>query len=74
MMHALKVFNSFQLAEDTTVEQIIAEFDRYIVGEINIAYERYCLNKRQQRDKESFEQFFCRFTKIDKIMSILWHM
>ena len=44
---ALKVFNSFQLAEDAIVEQIIAEFDRYIIGEINVAYERYCFNKSQ---------------------------
>ena len=45
---ALKVFNSFQLAEDATVEQIIAECDSSIIGEINVAYERYCFNKRQQ--------------------------
>ena len=68
---ALKAFNSFQLAEDATVEQIIAEFGRYIIGEINLAYERYCFNKRQQRDEESFEQFFGRSAKIDKNMSIL---
>ena len=63
---ALKVFNSFQLAEDATVEQIIAEFDRYIIGEINIAYERYCFNKRQQRDEESFEQFFADLQRLIK--------
>ena len=33
---ALKAFNSFQLAEDATVEQIIAEFDRYIIGEYSL--------------------------------------
>ena len=50
----LNAFNSFQLAEDVTAEQIIAEFVSYIIGEINIAYECYCFNKRQQRDEESF--------------------
>ena len=63
---ALKAFNSFQLAEDATVEQIIAEFDRYIIGEINIAYERYCFNKRQLRDEESFEQFFADLLRLIK--------
>ena len=38
---ALKAFNSFQLAEDATVEQIIAQFDRCIIGKIDIAYEHY---------------------------------
>ena len=55
---ALKALSSFQLVEDATVEQIIAEFDRYIIGEINIAYERYCFNKKHQRGEENFEQFF----------------
>ena len=63
---ALKAFNSFQLAEDATVEQIIAEFDWYIIGNINIAYERYCFNKRQQRDEESFEQFFADLQRMIK--------
>ena len=64
---ALKAFNSFQLAEDGRVEQIIAEFDRYIIGEINIAYECYCFNKMQQRDEESFEQFFADLQRLIKI-------
>ena len=63
---ALKVFNSFQLAEDATVEEIISEFDRYIIGEINVAYERYCFNKRQQRDEESFEQLFADLQRLIK--------
>ena len=48
------------------MEQIIAEFDRYIIGEINIAYECYCFNKRQQRDEESFEQFFADLQRLIK--------
>ena len=63
---ALKAFNSFQLAEDATVEQITAEFDRYIIGEINVAYEHYCFNKKQQRDEETFEQFFADLQRLIK--------
>ena len=63
---ALKAINSLQLAEDATVEQISAEFDRYIIGEINIANERYCFNRRQQGDEESFEQFFADLQRLKK--------
>ena len=62
----LKVFKSFQLAEDATVELIIAESDRCIIGEINVADERYCFNKRQQRDEESFEQLFADLQRLIK--------
>ena len=63
---ALKAFNSFQLAKDAAVEQIIGEFDKYIFAEIYLAYERYCFNKRRHINDESFEQFFADLQRLIK--------
>ena len=70
---ALKAFNSFQLAKDAAVEQIIGEFDKCIIGEINVAYERYCFNKRQHINDESFEQFFADLQRlIKRVNFVTW--
>ena len=57
---ALKVFNGFTFATadaNRTVEEIIAQFEQFAVGEINETYERFVFNKRIQSETESFETF-----------------
>ena len=48
--NALRVYNSFNLADDSTVEHIIARFEQFIVGETNVTYERFVFNKRKQEE------------------------
>ena len=57
----LKAYNSFRFEtpEDArTVEEIIAKFDTFAVGETNETYERFIFNKRKQEEGESFELFY----------------
>lgn len=63
---ALKAYNSFQLEEVATVDEIIKEFDNYVIGEVNVAYERYCFNKRKQNEGELFEHFYADVQRLIK--------
>ena len=54
---ALRAYNSFQLSEDASIETVIQKFDDFIIGEINVTYERYIFNKRIQAEGETFELF-----------------
>ena len=51
------MYNSFELLEGIDVKTIIEHFDRFIIGELNITYERFIFNKRKQEEGESFELF-----------------
>lgn len=39
------------------VDKIMLAFDKFCIGEINVSYERYVLNKRVQEANESFDNF-----------------
>lgn len=54
---ALKAYNSFNLADDATVDDIVNKFDTFIIGEKNVAFERYKFNKRSQKEGETFDIF-----------------
>ncbi|GFR79749.1 30S ribosomal protein S7P [Elysia marginata] len=56
---ALKVYNTFNLAEDDTtkLQDIIAKFENFIIGETNETYERYKFNQRNQLSEETTDQF-----------------
>ena len=54
---ALEAFNSFNLADTAPVHEIITAFEKFIIGESNETYERFCFNKRVQEEGESFELF-----------------
>ncbi|GFR97874.1 hypothetical protein ElyMa_002756100 [Elysia marginata] len=56
---ALKVYNTFNLAEDgtTKLQDIIAKFENFIIGETNETYERYKFNQRNQLSEETTDQF-----------------
>ena len=67
--HALKVYNGFdfQTEEDErTVEEILLQFDEYIVGELNETYERYLFNKKTQAEDESFDSFLANIRNMVK--------
>ena len=63
---ALEAFNTFQIAEDETVDQIITSFDNFIVGETNVTYERYVFNRRTQEEGESFDFFYADLQRLIK--------
>ncbi|KAA0194371.1 hypothetical protein HAZT_HAZT009090 [Hyalella azteca] len=58
---ALDAYNTFQLAEDATVNQVIRAFDSFIIGEANETYERFMFNRRNQEEGECFELFYANF-------------
>ena len=57
---AYDIFRSMAFAADDDrqdVGKIIEAFDNFCIGEINVSYERYVLNKRIQEPNESFDTF-----------------
>ena len=63
---ALQAYNSFQLVDDAAVNDIITAFDKFIIGEINVTYERFLFNKRKQSDNESVENFVADLQRLIK--------
>ena len=65
----LRVYNGFQFdtpKEDRTAAEIIASFEAFAVGEVNITYERYVFNKRFQQEAETFECFLASIRRLVK--------
>ena len=57
---ALRIYNSFHFTtveNDRKITEIIEKFDTVAIGKINIAYERFLFNKRDQQSGESFEAY-----------------
>ena len=63
---ALEAYNSFQLSDDATIEEILARFEKFIIGEVNETYERYNFNKRIQETGEKFELFYADLQRLVK--------
>ena len=63
---ALQIYNSFTIAEDTTINDIFTLFDNYIIGTTNDTYERYKFNKRNQNEGESFDSFLADLQRLIK--------
>lgn len=58
---ALKVYNGFQFdtsESERTVKEIIDKFDQFAIGEINVTYERFMFNTRNQQEGETFDKFY----------------
>ena len=57
---ALRIYNGFHFETDEekrTMDEVLAKFEEFAVGEVNETYERYLFNKRCQHEGESFESF-----------------
>lgn len=63
---ALRTYNSFNLADDATAETIIKELETFVIGETNIAYERFQFNKRIQSEHETFDQYYSELQRLMK--------
>lgn len=46
------------------IEKVIKAFDDYFIGETNVTYERYLLNKRTQEANESFDSFLTELRRL----------
>ncbi|GFR79815.1 retrovirus-related Pol polyprotein from [Elysia marginata] len=68
---ALKVYNTFNLAEDDTtkLQDIITKFENFIIGETNETYKRYKFNQRNQLSVETTDQFITAL----KTLSSTWN-
>ena len=49
-----------------TIEEIIAKFVEFTVGEVNETYERFLFNRRDQEERETFENFQSGIRKLAK--------
>ena len=57
---ALKTYNGFTFdtpEDQRTVTEIIAKFEEFAVGQVNVTYERYLFNRRKQAEEETFDAF-----------------
>lgn len=64
---ALKIYNGFQVNEDTvTVDDVIACFEQFAVGQVNETYERFIFNKRVQAKEETVENFLASIRSLVK--------
>ena len=66
---ALAAYNGFHFdseEDDRTVAEIVAKFDEYAIGEVNVTYERYTFNKRQQNDGETFDPYLAELRTLIK--------
>ena len=66
---AYDVFQSMVFDDDANrsdIDQVIRAFDDYCIGETNLTYERYLLNKRVQEQNESFDVFMTELRRLVK--------
>src|SRR6266516_3134093 len=66
---AYDVFQSMVFADEAhrnDIDQVIRAFDDYCIGETNITYERYILNKRVQEPNEPFDSFMTELRRLIK--------
>jgi hypothetical protein len=56
---AYDVFRSLDLTDDhrKDIDRIIAAFETFCIGSVNVTYERYVFNRRSQEANESFSLF-----------------
>ena len=58
---ALRIYNGFHFETDEdkhTMDEVLAKFEEFAVGEVNETYKRYLFNKRCQHEGESFSPLF----------------
>ena len=66
---AYDVFQSMVFSDEADradIEAVIKAFDEYCIGETNVTYERYTLNKRVQEANESFDSFLTELRRLVK--------
>ena len=63
----LKIYNGFHFEnENPTVTQIMAKFDEFAVGQVNVKYKRFVFNQRKQEEGETFENFYSAIRNLSK--------
>ncbi len=66
---AYDVFQTLVFADDAhrkDIDHVIRAFDDHWIGETNVTYERYLLNKRVQEPSESFDSFLSELRRLVK--------
>src|SRR3989442_2361033 len=66
---AYDVFQSMVFSEEShrqDIDRVIKAFDDYCIGETNVTYERYLLNKRVQEPNEPFDSFMTELRRLVK--------
>ena len=64
--NALDAYNSFQMKEDPSVNDIVQAFDECIIGKTNETYERLNFNKGLEKQDENFKHFYSNFKRMIK--------
>lgn len=66
---ALRIYNGFDFdteEENRTLKEVIAKFDEFAIGEVNITAERFKFNNRNQEAGEKFETFLSEIRRLAK--------
>ena len=66
---AYDVFQSMVFTQEDhrkDIDEVIKAFDDYCIGETNVTYERYLLNKRVQEPNESFDAYMTELRRLVK--------
>lgn len=60
------MFTTRSTPQHAAITDVINQFEKFIIGECNETYERYCFNRRNQEEGESFELFFADIQRLIK--------
>jgi len=55
---ALEPYNTLPLTNTSTLADVLAAFETFVIGESNETYERFLFNRRVQEAGERFEYFY----------------
>ncbi|ELU06507.1 hypothetical protein CAPTEDRAFT_195620 [Capitella teleta] len=66
---ALRIYNGFQFTtpdDQRTTKEIIEAFEKFAIGSVNVAYERFIFNKREQGEGEPFDAYLTQLRTLIK--------
>ena len=57
---ALMIYNTFEFADDEerNLQSVIKKFDDHFIPKVNVTFERYVFNSLNQKQDETFEEFY----------------
>ena len=64
---ALKIFNGLTYeasGDEKKMNKVLEQMDKHCIGEINVTYERFCFNRRNQGEHESVDKYITALTEL----------
>ena len=63
---SLEAYNTLELTAESTINEVLQAFEKFVLGECNETYERFIFNKRNQEAGERFELFYAHIQRLIK--------